>query len=137
MPLASRIPARPDAPVLLGGTVWGGICPALPAGGLAGGVAPPAQQTFVRRDLRATIGTLDHGMLPRVRIVFDLDGGFPDWRLETTELPLHGFPEVGVTARFVQNRTLRAGRAPSPFSGRPWLTFHMPIAFEFDSEKGF
>jgi hypothetical protein len=33
-------------------------------------------------------------MLPRARIVFDLDGGFPDWRLETTELPRHGFPEV-------------------------------------------
>jgi hypothetical protein len=61
---------------------------------LAGGVAPAAQQTFVRRDIRATIGTFDHGLLPRVRIVFDLDGGCPDRRLETAELPLHGFLEV-------------------------------------------
>jgi hypothetical protein len=32
-------------------------------------------------------------LLPRVRIVFDLDRGFPDRRLETAELPLHGFLE--------------------------------------------
>jgi hypothetical protein len=101
--------------------------------GLAGGVAPAAQQTFVRCDLRATNRTFDAGLLTRVRIVFDLDGGCPDRRLETAELPLHGFLEVLQQVKAVSDlsrlrRALARGvRIEASAIAADDLDFRMPL----------